>query len=91
MKTVDLIRCTIELDSPLIIGTGKGDSLHDAVFVQDANGLPVIPGTTIAGVLRDRWQRSASPPISAGISDAFRVCVFRQPRARAAGTPPDFP
>lgn len=64
MKTVDLIRCTIELDSPLIIGTGKGDSLHDAVFVQDANGLPVIPGTTIAGVLRDRWQRSASPSIS---------------------------
>lgn len=64
MKTVDLIRCTIELSSPLIIGTGKGDSLQDAIFVQDANGLPTIPGTSIAGVLRDRWQRSGSAELS---------------------------
>jgi CRISPR/Cas system CSM-associated protein Csm3 (group 7 of RAMP superfamily) len=65
MKSLDLIRCTIELGSPLIIGTGHGDSLQDAIFVQDANGLPVLPGTSIAGVLRDRWHRTSSHELSA--------------------------
>lgn len=48
----DLARVTIQLDSPLTIGTGSPDDLRDAVCVTDPNGLPTIPGSSIAGVLR---------------------------------------
>lgn len=47
-----LARVTIELDSPLSIGAGRGDDVIDSLFVLDANGLPAIPGTSLAGVLR---------------------------------------
>lgn len=57
MNSVDLLRftlarVTIELRAPMHVGTGAGDGLVDAVFVTDANGLPAVPGTTLAGVLR---------------------------------------
>ena len=60
MNTIDVLRCTIELTSPMIIGTGRGDSIQDSLFVTDANGLPVIPGTSLAGVLRSRWMETGS-------------------------------
>ena len=47
-----LARVTIELTSPFLVGSGEGDGLHDATFSADANGLPTIPGETLAGVLR---------------------------------------
>ena len=48
----DLVRVTIELRSPLTIGGGEQDDLRDHAAVVDANGLPTLPGTSIAGVLR---------------------------------------
>ncbi|MFZ1413173.1 MAG: RAMP superfamily CRISPR-associated protein [Defluviicoccus sp.] len=45
-------RVTVEAATPLSIGTGLGSGLADMALVRDANGLPAIPGTTIAGVLR---------------------------------------
>ena len=51
---IDLARVTIELDSPLHIGSGRGDDWFDSLFVTDANGLPTIPGTSLAGVLRSQ-------------------------------------
>lgn len=48
----ELARVTIEFTSPVTVGTGGGDDLVDSVCVTDANGLPAIPGTSIAGVLR---------------------------------------
>ena len=47
-----LARIVLQTTSPLSIGTGFGDGLQDALVVLDANGLPAIPGTSIAGVLR---------------------------------------
>ncbi len=47
-----LTRVTIETDSPLTIGTGRGDDFSDSICVLDANGLPTIPGSSLAGVLR---------------------------------------
>lgn len=47
-----IARITIQLETPLHIGSGKPGELADASVVQDANGLPTIPGTSIAGVLR---------------------------------------
>ncbi len=43
---------TIQFDSPFLVGGGDDDLLFDSVFVTDANGLPCIPGTTLAGILR---------------------------------------
>lgn len=43
---------TVETKAPLLIATGAGDDLRDTVCVTDANGLPALPGSSIAGVLR---------------------------------------
>lgn len=42
----------IEAETPIIIGSGAKKSLTDAEILKDVNGLPYIPGTSIAGVLR---------------------------------------
>lgn len=47
------MRLTVEAATPLAVGTGKGsDILTDAPVAKDVNGLPYIPATSIAGVLR---------------------------------------
>lgn len=44
---------TVEAATPLAVGTGKScDILTDAPVAKDVNGLPYIPATSIAGVLR---------------------------------------
>lgn len=43
---------TIELESAFLVAAGDNDNLYDSVFVTDANGLPCIPGESLAGVLR---------------------------------------
>lgn len=45
-------RIKVELLTPLLISTGQGDEVADQDFVTDANGLPMLPGTSIAGALR---------------------------------------
>jgi CRISPR/Cas system CSM-associated protein Csm3 (group 7 of RAMP superfamily) len=55
MKTIQHIqiaRITIETRSPLSIGSGETDVFLDMPVALDANGLPYLPGTSIAGVLR---------------------------------------
>ena len=47
-----LARFIIEAKTPLAVGTGQKDILTDAVVALDVNGLPYIPGTSLAGVLR---------------------------------------
>lgn len=47
-----ILRATIEFQTPFTIGAGKEDTLSDSLFVTDANGLPAIPGSSLAGVLR---------------------------------------
>lgn len=43
---------TIELTSAFLVADSDGDQLFDDVFVKDANGLPCIPGESLAGILR---------------------------------------
>ncbi|MCR5290523.1 MAG: hypothetical protein K6E51_11060 [Treponema sp.] len=43
---------TIEAVTPLVLASGKSGNFFDIELVRDANGLPAIPGTTIAGILR---------------------------------------
>lgn len=47
-----LARLVIEAKTPLAVGSGEKDILTDALVATDANGLPYIPGTSIAGVVR---------------------------------------
>lgn len=50
---------TIEALAPLLISRGAGDVETDADCVTDANGLPMLPGTSIAGVLRHALEHEA--------------------------------
>ena len=47
-----IARVTIEAETPLAIGSGKKSILTDAAINRDANGLPFIPGTMLAGLIR---------------------------------------
>lgn len=47
-----LARLVIEAKTPLAVGSGEKDILTDALVATDVNGLPYIPGTAIAGVVR---------------------------------------
>lgn len=47
-----LARFVIEAETPLAIGSGQKDILSDSLVALDVNGLPYIPGTSIAGVIR---------------------------------------
>ncbi len=51
-----VMRGTIQFTTPFIIGAGQTDDVADAIFVSDANGLPAIPGSSLAGVLRSVFR-----------------------------------
>ncbi len=53
-----LARLTLEAKTAHGIQSGRGDSLHDVLLLRDANGLPAIPGTSLAGVLRHAYSRA---------------------------------
>ena len=48
-------RVTIELTSPLSLRSGGSGDVLDTLVVLDANGLPAIPGSSLAGALRAAW------------------------------------
>jgi len=50
-----LARIIIEAATPIVIKSGEKNILTDAVVLRDVNGLPYIPGTSIAGVVRHAW------------------------------------
>ena len=47
-----LVQITLEAKTPIAISSGERDFITDAVILKDINGLPYIPGTSIAGVIR---------------------------------------
>lgn len=51
-----LVRCLIEAVSPIAVGSGESDVLSDALVARDTNGLPYIPATSLAGVIRGLMQ-----------------------------------
>lgn len=56
-KTTDYLyrhaaRVVVEAITPLKLGSGEKSILTDSLIATDANGLPYIPGTSIAGVVR---------------------------------------
>ena len=53
----------IEADTPLKVGSGNSDFLQDSPIQKDWNNLPMILGTSIAGVLRKEFQESEANDI----------------------------
>ncbi|MCH7306287.1 RAMP superfamily CRISPR-associated protein [Acinetobacter sp. NIPH 1869] len=51
-----LLNMTLQAQNAHAIHTGHGDTTHDSLVVRDANGLPTLPGTSMAGVLRHQYQ-----------------------------------
>ncbi len=48
---------TLEAKSAHAIHTGHGDTTHDSLIVRDANGLPTLLGTSLAGILRHQFTQ----------------------------------
>lgn len=47
-----IARFTVEARSPVMIAGGGDDPLLDVLLARDVNGLPMLPATSLAGVLR---------------------------------------
>lgn len=52
-----LLKVSLEAKSAHAIHTGHGDTVHDSLVMRDANGLPTLSGSSLAGVLRHEYQR----------------------------------
>ncbi len=55
-NTIYIARFVLELVTPLAIGSGKKGLDVDRLIARDANGLPYIPGTSLAGLLRHQYD-----------------------------------
>lgn len=53
-----LARIVLEAETPLSVKSGDQDIYTDAVVIKDVNGLPYIPGSSLAGVMRHAWHHS---------------------------------
>lgn len=47
-----IARIVLEAQTPIAVGSGDTDFITDSPVLKDVNGLPYIPGTSIAGVIR---------------------------------------
>lgn len=83
-STFHVARLTLQTETPLSIAAGPDDGLNDNLLVRDANGLPAIPGTSLAGVLRELYQHvhgseaaerlfGAPPSLKAGQASRIQV------------------
>lgn len=52
-----LARLVIEAKTSLAVGSGEKDIITDALVATDVNGLPYIPGTAIAGVVKSMLKQ----------------------------------
>ena len=57
MNLIQQTRLVIETQTPMAINSGLREVGFDSQLARDANGLPYIPGTSIAGVWRNLAER----------------------------------
>ncbi|HFD17050.1 MAG TPA: hypothetical protein ENJ38_12210 [Rhodospirillales bacterium] len=55
LHVLHLARLVLEARTALSVSTGLSEGTFDTQLVRDANGLPALPATSIAGVLRHLW------------------------------------
>ena len=84
-----LSRFVIEAETPLVVGSGDKDITTDALVATDVNGLPYIPGTAIAGVVRhafDEIEKEQDPEAFINREDKdkkssfFGYQIFKEPK-----------
>lgn len=51
-----IARVTLEAASPLAVGNGEKNIVTDAPVARDINGLPYIPGTSLAGIIKHSME-----------------------------------
>ena len=69
-----LAKIVIEATTPLSIGSGEKDIMSDHLVARDINGLPYIPGTAIAGIVRHAIEKNiAEKFFGCNISDAEKA------------------
>lgn len=56
LDTRFLARIVIEAETPLSVKSGDFDFYADSLVIRDVNGLPCIPGSSLAGVIRSGWK-----------------------------------
>ena len=53
-----ILTCIVmEAASPIAVGSGQKSILTDSTVARDANGLPYIPGSSLAGVIRHAMEK----------------------------------
>jgi CRISPR/Cas system CSM-associated protein Csm3 (group 7 of RAMP superfamily) len=62
-----LARLTLQAETPFHVGSGREWRESDAGIMTDANGLPTIPGTSIAGVIRHAMDNGPENAFVAGL------------------------
>lgn len=63
-----IARFTVAADTPLFVGSGTASLMKDALVQKDVNGLPMIAGTSLTGVLRHSFT---TKPKNEWIDDIF--------------------
>ncbi len=74
MKTRYVAHITIEAQTPLKVGSNSSDFLQDSPIQKDWNSLPMILGTSIAGVLRKDFHKNLVDDIF-GKENGSRVII----------------
>lgn len=64
---VHLARLVLETTTALSIASGYREAAFDSVLVRDANGLPTIPGSSLAGVLRHLYGQLRGLPSACAV------------------------
>lgn len=64
-----LARIILEAKTPIAIGTGIKIVVADQMMIRDVNGLPFIPGTSLAGIIRQTLDQELANRIFGCPSD----------------------
>lgn len=70
-----LARIVIETKAPLHIGSGNKSIKTDSLVLRDVNGLPFIPGTTIAGLLRHSLDKNDQETLMGSQKEGSRLII----------------
>ncbi|MBQ7691822.1 MAG: CRISPR-associated protein [Muribaculaceae bacterium] len=72
-----IARVTVEAVTPIAVGSGEKDVISDALVIRDVNGLPYLPATSLAGVLRHAVDEAGSSSTLWGFQEGDKGCGSR--------------
>jgi CRISPR/Cas system CSM-associated protein Csm3 (group 7 of RAMP superfamily) len=85
-----IARVIIEAKTPIAIGSGNKDITTDSVVLKDVDGLPYIPGTSIAGLIRHSLGKDMAASFF-GSQDKGSEIIFSEAKMIGVeGIPIDF-